>query len=458
MISNRTVIMLAFLAVLSVRLMAAPQPALTWPPALPGGKDVVTHTAPEFLQAPATASLKPGVSVAKAAPTIDFLFYPEQTYEGNPWSAWGDSLVAMNGKYYSSIGDHGAVGGKSVPGNAFVFEYDPGAKRLKTVLDVRKLLQPAADQYCPGKIHSRLDQGRDGWIYFSTHRGSGAATSDKYGYKGDWVLRYNPETGAGEVVVQGPVPKHCIPASVLDPDRLVFYGGTAAGADATGKGVRFFAYDIANRKLLYDGPNGCSRYFILARSTGRVYFERTAEGDKNTGELVRYDPATPEQAPVAVGRCPGLRAATQETPQGFVYAVSTGQGGGEATLWRFDVKTEKIEVLGPVAVASQQYITTIDADPSGRYLYYVPGAHGGSEKDGCPVAQYDVESKTRKILAFLHPFFQDRYGFTPLGTFASAVDAEGATLYITWHGRRRPQGWDTCALTVIHIPESERKP
>jgi hypothetical protein len=44
------------------------------------------------------------------------------------------------------------------------------------------------------------------------------------------------------------------------------------------------------------------------------------------------------------------------------------------------------------------------------------------------------------------------------------VDPEGDALYITWNGNRAGPDergrlpWDTCALTVIHIPESERVP
>jgi hypothetical protein len=152
-----------------------------------------------------------------------------------------------------------------------------------------------------------------------------------------------------------------------------------------------------------------------------------------------------------------LRTATQETPQGYVYAVSNGQNG-TSVLWSFNTRTEQVQEIGPAAVATQQYITTIDTDPSGRYLYYVPGAHGGSEADGCPIVQFDTTTKTKKVIAFLHPFLKDKYGFTPLGTFGSAVDPRGKTLYITWHGNRRGSGWDTCGMTAIHIPESERLP
>src|SRR5205085_2787615 len=66
----------------------------------------------DFLKGPAT--LDKGVAVAKEAPTIDFLYYPGQNYPGKPWSNWGDS-VAAGGKYYASIGDHMAVGGRGDP-------------------------------------------------------------------------------------------------------------------------------------------------------------------------------------------------------------------------------------------------------------------------------------------------------------------------------------------------------
>src|SRR5688572_3011288 len=85
-----------------------------FPPALPDGKAAVTDRTEEFLKPPPT--LREGVAVAKAPPTVDFLYYPGQTYAGKPWSNWGDSLAA-GGKYYASIGDHLAPAG-----NAFVYE------------------------------------------------------------------------------------------------------------------------------------------------------------------------------------------------------------------------------------------------------------------------------------------------------------------------------------------------
>jgi hypothetical protein len=426
-------------------LIAARAADPTFPPTLPGGEIVYTVDSPELLQPP--AGFPQDVAIAKAVPSFDFMFYPGQDYPGKPWSVWGDSL-AVNGKYYSSIGDHLAPAG-----NAFVYEYDPATKSLRRIADVKKTLGLPEGHYVPGKIHGRLDLGSDGWLYFSTHRGSTKVTTDQYHYKGDWILRCDPSTGTTEIVAQGPVPKHCIPCSVLDPKRMIFYGGTAAGEGNDGEGVYFFAYDVNAKKVLYSGPDGPSRAMVFAKSTGRIYY---TAGKADGGPLMRWDPArggAPEKIPGTIG----IRAATEETPDGFVYTVSSGQGGKEAQLYRFNTKTEEIEELGPAAAGSQHYITSLDTDPTGRFLYYIPGAHGGSEKDGSPIIQYNVKTKTKKVLAFLHPTAAEKFGCTLKGTFASAVDPSGDKLFITWNNSRGSKAWDSCVLTVLHIPESERQ-
>jgi hypothetical protein len=326
---------------------------------------------------------------------------------------------------------------------------------LRRLVDVRQVLRLPAGHYTPGKIHGRLDLGEDGWLYFATHRGSTRVTSDTYHYRGDWILRHHPGTGKTEVVAQGPVPKHCIPCTALDGRRLIFYGGMAPGQGGPDAEGYFFAYDVRAKKVLYAGPGGPSRSMILAQSTGRVYFN-PGQGDDTT--LLRYDPAK-GGPPVKVPGRIGIRAATRETPQGTVYTVSQGGRGGEAILYAFHTKTEKAERLGPAAVGTQGYIAALAADPSGRYLYYSAGAHGSGDRDGCAVVQFDVRAGRKKVIAFLHPFYKDRYACTLKGTYSLAVDPGGDKLYITWNADRSGgRAWDCCALTVIHIPESERRP
>jgi hypothetical protein len=418
-----------------------------YPPVLRGDKPIVTDNSPDFLKRPPTISSE--VDVAKTPPTIDFGFYPGQNWPGNPWSNWGDSL-AVGDKYYASIGDHLWPGG-----NAYLYEYDPAAKTFRKIFEVKETLKVPEGQYTPGKVHSRLDMGRDGKIYFSTHRGAPKAAADAYGYKGDCIFRCDPKTGTTEIVVEGAVPKHSIPTSVLDPERLIFYGGTAQGMDSKIDGVQFLAYDCANKKMLQTNADGPPRYLMFARSTGRVYY---VPASNDAGRLVRFDPAV-GGAPQPIDAVLGVRAATEETPDGKIYTASTGQGKvGEAMLWAFDVKTEKVEPLGNGAVGEQSYIASMDADPTGRYVYYIPGAHGGSEKDGSAVVQFDTETRRKKVIAFLHPFYQEKYGVALKGTYSTAVDPKGEKLYVTWNAGRGTRAWDCCAITVIHIPESERRP
>jgi hypothetical protein len=232
---------------------------------------------------------------------------------------------------------------------------------------------------------------------------------------------------------------------------MIFYGGTASG-DRTDKTIMFFAYDIRKRKVLHSVPAGPYRYMILARSTGRIYY-----CNSDRGPLMRYDPST-GRAPVKIAGAIGLRSATQETSDGYVYTVSTR---GDGTLWRFSTRTEEIERIGKAAVGKTDYVTSLDVDPSGRFLYYIPGAHGGSQEDGTPIVQFDIKTRTRKVIAFLHPFYLKKYGYVSLGTFGSALSPDGRTLYVTWNGNRGGllrgrYRFDTCAMTAIHIPASER--
>jgi len=429
-----------------------------YPPVLPRGESVVSDTSTEFLRP--IAPLKDGVAIAKTAPTVDFMFYPGQDYAGRPWSNWGQSLAAA-GKYYSAIGDHlsireeddasntGRTTGRT--GNAFVYEYDPTTKVLRRLTDVASVLGLPRGHYTPGKIHGRVDMGADGNLYFATHRGSEKGAIDKNQYRGDWILRCDPKTLHSEVIVAAPVAKHSIPNSALDPARMIFYGGTAAGPDAAEPGIRFFAYDVKRGKLLYAGPDGPARSMMIAPSTGRVYYVAGAD----EGRLMRFDPAVGLPEPVEKATM-GIRAATRETPQGYVYAVSSGQGKSDASLWAFSTRTEKVERIGSAAVGSEAYVASLDADSTGRFVYYVPGAHGSSPRDGSPLVQFDVHAGKKKVIALLHPFYERKYGCTLKGTYAVAVDQTGDKVYVTWNVSRGTRAWDCCGLTVIHIPASER--
>lgn len=92
-------------------------------------------------------------------------------------------------------------------------------------------------------------------------------------------------------------------------------------------------------------------------------------------------------------------------------------------------------------MGSQTYIASIDVDSTGRYLYYIPGADGGAEKDGTPVVQFDTRTRQRKVLCVLHPFYQETDGCASKGTYSVALDAQGKTLFVTWNASRGGKNW-----------------
>ena len=411
---------------------------LPYPPTLPDGKTVVTEETPAFLKP--GDNLRDGVEIAKTPPVIDFAYFPEQNYPGNPWSHRSDGFV-LGAIYYSSTNDHLAP-----RGTAHLWEYNAATKKFRLLCDTTKFLEsvkafPESMNYRPGEMQSRIDMGSDGWLYYATDRGSTVVTNDAHGYKGEWILRTHPGTAETQIVCTHPVEKHTIPCTVLDPKRMILYGGTAIGSKQSPKqSIQFFALDVKTGKVLKTADDGPYRVLIFSPSTGCVYWE----GKK-------YDPTTNE---ITMSRAPRVRSATRETRDGWVYGTSDTK----ADLWAYNPRTDELKTLGTAAVGSQEYISSIEIDPTEKYLYYVPGAHGGARKDNSPIVQLNLKTMKKKVIAFVHDHFWDKYGYALDGSFGNALDEKGERFFISWDGWRKgqPRGWESTALTVVHIPASER--
>lgn len=411
-------------------------------PASPGLQAV---PAAGLLQAP--AGFDDSIRIAKTPPKVDVMVYPGQNTPGNPWSVWGDG-VFKDGVYWSAIGDHMAP-----VGNAFVYAFDPGARTLDRRLDLRSILKRPEGWYTPGKIHSNLGFGKDGWLYFSTHRGGTRATTKANHFEGAWIMRHHPDNNVTEVVAAKPLPGQTLPCGIVDGERMLFYAGSAQG-DHREKGSDFLVYNLAKREIVYTDKQGPKRAMILTNS-GKVYYhpwERTRGGP---AKLRCFDPSRAEKKPFETASELSLRAASRETADGKVYTVDRDG------IWSFDVKTEATEFLGAAAVGSQTYVTSLDADPTGRFLYYTAGAHGGGYRDGTPVVRFDTRTRTREVIAFLDPAVHQATGYIPMGSYASALSDDGKTLFITFNGNagtteREAQErlrFDTCGLVVLTLAE-----
>jgi hypothetical protein len=107
----------------------------------------------------------------------------------------------------------------------------------------------------------------------------------------------------------------------------------------------------------------------------------------------------------------------------------------------------------------------MELSPDERFLYYLPGAHGGGFKTGTPVIQYEIATGKRKVLAFLAAAFEKEHDYVPAGTYGVKISADGGTLYVNFNGHAgeksrpkamKPNGFGLCGFTAIHIPASER--
>jgi len=98
--------------------------------------------------------------------------------------------------------------------------------------------------------------------------------------------------------------------------------------------------------------------------------------------------------------------------EGKYYSTIGDHNGpvGNAFVYEYDAKVKQLRVLCDVASVLKM--------PKG---HYVLGAHAGGEREGTAVVQFDVRSRTKKVIAFLHPFLSEKYGHTPIGTFGTAV-------------------------------------
>jgi sugar lactone lactonase YvrE len=410
-----------------------------------GGAEWVTLSGDALLKGPDA-----GVPVAKVAPVVDlYLFADLPAAPKALWSSWGDGCVASDGKYYAAIGNH--LDYDAGEGQSRVYSYDPATKAVKLVVNVRDVVPDR--NYAAGKIHARIDQGRDGWLYFATYYGKTpekASEATRASYVGSALLRYDPASGKTEML-GAPVPKQGVPTSVTDGRRMLMFGYAAYSGD-------FFVYDLAKRELRFRGggeKQRGSRNIMLDRE-GRAYF------GQDDGSIAQYDAGT-NQIAVTRAKLPGtaekggtLRASSPPNGQGIVYGVT--QGG---TMFAFDPAAQTVTSLGENWPGGQ-YTAVMVLSPDERFVYYAPGAHGGGARIGTPVVQWDVKSGQKKVLAFLNPLGRERLNYNVGGTYNMKIAPDGSKLFITFNGAmldapgKKEQTFGLPCIAVVEIPKEER--
>lgn len=402
-----------------------------------------------LLKAP--ADVTGDFDVAKTPPKVRFAVFPGQWKGARLWSSWGDATFASDGNFYTSVGDHAAP-----HGTAYVYRVNPENGKVDLVVDYNKLIGIKDEtKYTPGKIHGGLVDGGDGWLYFFGYRGSVRRTGKDTGYQGDWLLRFNLASGKTENL--GIPVAHCsVPVLLGSAATKSLYGLAVPGQTASSQEDRFFRYDLEKQKLVTEGgptPN-MSRAMVVT-DDGRAYYSYSAEKGA-PGVFVRYNPKTnkSEITKIAIPSDGQLRAASRPNDKGVSFCMSRS---GE--LFAFDTKKETVKALGPLFVADPLYTATCKLDPSQRYLYYLPGAHGKSNRSGTPVLQYDTQTGRRKVIAFLNDLFRKEMNYNLGGTYGIALNGDGSQLMINFNGAplgAKQPDFELCSVVVLEIPASER--
>ena len=357
---------------------------------------------------------------------------------------------------YVGIGDHG----HDAEGDArcFIYRWDPAAKKLSKLVDMNEVVPPRPGQPAWSKVHAKIDEGPDGKIYFCCTLNAGNdAGNPKYHWTdelpGAQLYQYDPQTAKTTVFASLP-PKRCTATSLFDAKRNIWWCNLEAG-----EGDALYGLDLTTRKVVYqsaDGAVGFNRNFALA-ADGSLYFNGTE------GRILRLDPAAKSIAEtgVTLAGSPGMRASTLQSSQGEIFGAAhvTGQ------LFRLQAGgTSQLELLGPTWDKGE-YTTVMLLSPDERFVYYLPGAHGQAFRYGTPVVQYEIATKTRKVLAFLAPALEEQIDYVPGGTYGVKLSRDGSTLYVNFNGHAAdsirpspmtPIGFGLCSFMAIHIPESER--
>lgn len=430
----------------------------------------ITVQSDDLLKVPEIAGDITGATVAKVAPRIDFgivpleprFFFETPAGDGGLWCIWGQGTY-HKGKYYGSVGNHIFYDAR-----IHVIEYDPNTMKMR----VSPELNEAAGlpiEYGDGKIHGSLDfYGEGRTMYFMSYWTEYPEPKEAQwllGYEGGRLMSYNFDTGKFQDLGV-PMKRVSWPYHRMDRKRGLMY--------AVGSMNEFMCYDIEEHRMLYGGyaPRGIlwyDRCMIVDEESGCAYSSNLSPDDTEI-HMIKYDSAknrffrmescVPKTESKAF-QGDQIRAHTPRKSKDGWFICVTRAG----RMFEFYPDEDRIEDLGLCwpAPPEKLYTASITLSPDERYVYYIPGAHGGAHRLGCPIVQYDTKTRERKALAFLFPYLYEKYRYITGGTFSMDIDEKGERLFIYMNGafaKYDPNGGDVFgdpSVIVVHIPESERR-
>ena len=368
---------------------------------------------------------------------IEAAVYPRPSYEGGPWSQWGQGIVLADGRFISAIGDH-----RGRDGNSYLFVYDPAQRRILRFTDVLSHVDHVAGEWGYGKIHAQMVVGPCGDVFVATYWGTDADLRYGQSYKGDLLFRLDTRTFNLQPLGV-PLAKHGISTLAGFSTNGLLYGQAPVPtpADATGSVTgAFFAYDPSDRKVVFSADDNRLTGFrnVLVDRNGVAHLAA------QNSRLLRYTPGAKELT-LDSERLPGgfLRASTVPARDGTTYGAT--QDPNRLFAFRAD---GHIDDLG----AARGYTASVALDPDGQRFFYVPGAQGDSWEQGTPLVAVDTKTGEQTTVAQLNALAEQKLGLTLNGSYDVSVDRTGSIVYIGMNaGRDRQDPWGEVVLIIVHL-------
>ncbi len=192
-------------------------------------------------------------------------------------SGYFSIIEGNNGRIYIGTAKYGE--------NAFLVEFDPATKQMKTVVDAHKEIGTTVTGFAAqAKIHTRNNVGRSGKIYFGTKQGYPKKGEKRDAYLGGYPMVFDPATGKTRVY-EIPIKHQGIISVTPDEARGVAYVSTCSDERPV-ESAHFMILDLETGKYrdLLDTRHMYA--FIVVDHVGRAYHPVLG------GEIARYDPQT----------------------------------------------------------------------------------------------------------------------------------------------------------------------
>jgi len=319
---------------------------------------------------------QPAVGVSRA--NLAFISYPDFP-EGQ--STWDD--IGFSRKFNKVV-----VGVTNHADKVVLFDYDVATRKMRNNGAIGDLghLRPYQWQ---GKIHSKIAEGADGYMYFST---DGGESREEYfmdhptGYAGGYFMKWHPQTRKLENLGMA-MPYESIKDVDIDPVTGKIYAISYPQ-------VHFIVYDPAKNKLDDLGRLGSSHVprVLFTDWWGNCYYvdwrQRLVKYEKSGDSLVFARNSLPAFEGTPGGKIvTGITSYAKDEKNKVIYFITYGakivafypeqQGIGRVVdLGGVADSSAKVESWGP-------YVPNLNIGDNGK-LYYIVGGHGN----------YVVENKT----------------------------------------------------------------